>query len=97
LGEQDPVGELYGDIEIVVTSERASFAFGGRHGIPMDSCKQKIAIWRNLMKHQSHACVAGYSAGRPEQAQGKVIHNFVWDRFKTATGEDQWFEAEASR
>gem|GEM_PF-3785165 len=49
------------------------------------------------MKHQSHACVAGYSAGRPEQAQGKVIHNFVWDRFKTATGEDQWFEAEASR
>lgn len=91
FGPESPT-EHYGETEIFIQDVDVSYEFGGRRAFPIEGCRAKVDIWKNLSKGQSHICVAGEQAGSGRKENGRFIYSFVHDRVQTKLGCESWFE-----
>ncbi|MGE0632176.1 MAG: hypothetical protein AB7O96_07190 [Pseudobdellovibrionaceae bacterium] len=91
FGKNEDDGEHYGEAEIKIRADIARYEFGGRHALPIEGCWGRVQDWKKLTRHQSHVCVSGYEAG-PKMEEKVPVYGFVYDRIKTKSGCDDWFD-----
>lgn len=78
----------------IQTTEKIAHHYTSRRTYPIDYAKEKVAIWKKLLKNTKYACISGmYINSHKEVQDGKEIIDHGWslETLKTPKGYDFYF------
>lgn len=93
FGRPNDINEEHlGEPEIFIHDKTKRYHFAGRRAFPIQGCVEKVDLWNALASMQNHLCVSGYQAGPETNSNGLIEFTFVYDRIKSHSGCDSWFD-----
>jgi len=96
MGAADKIVDLC-DFEIHVREDNHWDDYWDRRGRPLEFCTDFTDNWKHLTQGEPFVCLNGQPSGNETQTiRGKkrLIHQWVWNRFKTRKGCYSLFEGE---
>ncbi len=68
------------------------YEFITRRGFPIDSCREQVRIWKNLVKNQQFICAAGEPLTESKNSDGQLKRTFIYHLIKSKKNCLSWFE-----
>lgn len=65
-----------------------------RRNFSIDYAKEKVAVWKRLMKNQQYVCIGGAFAGTHKKSENEksiLEHGWMFENLKTKAGCDSYF------